>query len=119
MVRSAGVLLLDGTASIVGGGKADVFVRMETLRKSGIVVLHEDEKLRVALTEGSKGKHALWGRPLTARNPSRFRKASSTASELAWSPAPQELIIRFADAIRDIVRQRRSDILAGWIPFIP
>ncbi|HEX4105283.1 MAG TPA: cold shock domain-containing protein [Rhizomicrobium sp.] len=44
----------------VGGDKTDVFVHMETLRKSGIAVLHEGEKLRIAVTEGSKGKHALW-----------------------------------------------------------
>ena len=41
-------------------GNADVFVHMETLRKSGIAVLHEGEKLHVAVTEGTKGKHAAW-----------------------------------------------------------
>lgn len=44
----------------VGGGTTDVFVHMETLRKSGIALLHEGERLCVAVTEGSKGKHALW-----------------------------------------------------------
>lgn len=44
----------------VADGKTDVFVHMETLRKSGIALLHEGEKLRVSVTEGSKGKHAVW-----------------------------------------------------------
>lgn len=41
-------------------GKTDVFVHMEILRKSGIMALQEGEKLRVAVTAGSKGKHAVW-----------------------------------------------------------
>lgn len=41
-------------------GDADVFVHMEILRKSGIALLHEGEKLRLALSDGSKGKHATW-----------------------------------------------------------
>ncbi len=40
--------------------KMDVFVHMETLRKSGIAVLQEGERLRVVVTDGSKGKHAVW-----------------------------------------------------------
>ena len=44
----------------VGGGKMDVFVHMVTLRKSGIAVLQEGERLRVVVTDGSKGKHAVW-----------------------------------------------------------
>ena len=42
------------------GGKTDVFVHMEILRKSGIVALQEGEKLRIAVSEGSKGKHPVW-----------------------------------------------------------
>ena len=44
----------------MGEGRTDVFIHMEVLRKSGIGVLHEGERLRVAVTEGSKGKHAVW-----------------------------------------------------------
>ena len=44
----------------VDDGKTDVFVHMEILRKSGIAALHEGENLRVAVSEGSKGKHAVW-----------------------------------------------------------
>jgi cold shock protein len=44
----------------VDGGTADVFVHMEILRKSGIAALQEGEKLQVAVTAGSKGKHAVW-----------------------------------------------------------
>jgi cold shock protein len=41
-------------------GRTDVFVHKEILRKSGIVTLLEGEKLRVAVTQGLKGKHAVW-----------------------------------------------------------
>jgi len=41
-------------------GRTEVFVHMEILRKSGIAALLEGEKLRVAVTQGSKGKHAVW-----------------------------------------------------------
>ena len=41
-------------------GRTDVFIHMEILRKSGIVALLEGERLRVAVTQGSKGKHAIW-----------------------------------------------------------
>ena len=44
----------------VDGGITDVFVHMEILRKSGIMALQEGEKLRVVITAGSKGKHAVW-----------------------------------------------------------
>ena len=44
----------------VGDGKTDVFIHMEVLRKSGLGALHEGERLRVAVTDGSKGKHAAW-----------------------------------------------------------
>ncbi len=44
----------------VDGGQTDVFVHMEILRKSGIVALQEGEKLRIAVSEGLKGKHAVW-----------------------------------------------------------
>ena len=44
----------------IGEGAVDVFIHMETLRKSGIVALHEGERLHVAVTDGAKGKHALW-----------------------------------------------------------
>ena len=44
----------------VDGGTTDVFVHMEILRKSGIAAVQGGEKLRVAVTAGSKGKHAIW-----------------------------------------------------------
>lgn len=44
----------------VDDGKTDVFVHMEILRKSGIALLQEGDKLRVAITQGAKGKHAVW-----------------------------------------------------------
>ena len=44
----------------VDEGETDVFIHMETLRKSGIATLHEGDRLRVAVTDGSKGKHASW-----------------------------------------------------------
>ena len=41
-------------------GSGDIFVHMETLRKSGIAVLNEGESLCLAVIEGPKGKHAVW-----------------------------------------------------------
>jgi cold shock protein len=41
-------------------GSGDIFVHMETLRKSGIAVLNEGEPLCLAVTEGPKGRHAIW-----------------------------------------------------------
>ena len=45
----------------------DVFVHMEILRKSGIATLREGEKLRLAVTQGSKVKQAAWVGSLTKR----------------------------------------------------
>ena len=41
-------------------GSGDIFIHMETLRKSGIAVLSEGEPLCLAVTDGPKGKHAVW-----------------------------------------------------------
>ena len=41
-------------------GSGDIFVHMETLRKSGIAALNEGEQLCLSVIEGPKGKHAVW-----------------------------------------------------------
>jgi CspA family cold shock protein len=41
-------------------GSGDIFIHMETLRKSGIAVLNEGEALCLSVTDGPKGKHAVW-----------------------------------------------------------
>lgn len=41
-------------------GTADIFIHMETLRKSGIADLCEGEAICLAVTDGPKGKHAVW-----------------------------------------------------------
>jgi cold shock protein len=41
-------------------GTGDIFIHMETLRKSGIAVLCEGEPLCLAVTDGPKGRHAVW-----------------------------------------------------------
>ena len=49
-----------GYGFVCVGDGTDVFVHMEILRKSGIAALQEGERLRVAITQGSKGRHAVW-----------------------------------------------------------
>lgn len=44
----------------VDEGRTDVFIHMEILRKSGITALQEGDRLRLVVTEGCKGKHAIW-----------------------------------------------------------
>jgi CspA family cold shock protein len=41
-------------------GSGDIFIHMETLRKSGIAVLNEGEALCLSVIDGPKGKHAVW-----------------------------------------------------------
>jgi cold shock protein len=47
-----------GFASV--GDAEDVFIHMETLRKSGIAAVQDGELLQLVVTDGSKGKHAVW-----------------------------------------------------------
>ena len=41
-------------------GTGDIFIHMETLRKSGIAALNEGEQLCLSVIDGPKGKHAVW-----------------------------------------------------------
>lgn len=41
-------------------GTGDIFIHMETLRKNGIASLSEGEIVCFAVTQGPKGRHAVW-----------------------------------------------------------